>query len=37
MPGHDKHMHAIEVSETGGPEVLRYVDTPQPSPGRARC
>lgn len=33
MPGHDKHMHAIEVSETGGPEVLRYVDTPQPSPG----
>ncbi len=27
-------MHAIEVSETGGPEVLRYVDTPQPTPGR---
>lgn len=26
-------MHAIEVSETGGPEVLRYVDLPQPSPG----
>lgn len=26
-------MHAIEVSETGGPEVLRYVETPQPSPG----
>jgi NADPH:quinone reductase len=26
-------MHAIEVSETGGPEVLRYVDTSQPSPG----
>ncbi|MBW0012686.1 quinone oxidoreductase [Mycobacterium sp.] len=26
-------MHAIEVSETGGPEVLRYVDVPQPSPG----
>lgn len=26
-------MHAIEVSETGGPEVLRYVDTPQPTPG----
>ncbi len=25
-------MHAIEVSETGGPEVLRYVDTPQPTP-----
>jgi NADPH2:quinone reductase len=27
-------MHAIEVSETGGPEVLRYVDTSQPTPGR---
>ncbi|KLO32912.1 quinone oxidoreductase family protein [Mycobacterium haemophilum] len=25
-------MHAIEVVETGGPEVLRYVDKPQPSP-----
>jgi len=25
-------MHAIEVSETGGPEVLRYVDTEQPTP-----
>ena len=27
-------MHAIEVSETGGPEVLRYVETSQPTPGR---
>ena len=27
-------MHAIEVTETGGPEVLRYVDKPRPSPGR---
>jgi NADPH:quinone reductase len=26
-------MHAIEVSETGGPEVLSYVEKPQPSPG----
>lgn len=26
-------MHAIEISETGGPEVLRYVETPQPTPG----
>ena len=26
-------MHAIEVSETGGPEVLRYVETPEPTPG----
>jgi NADPH:quinone reductase len=26
-------MHAIEVAETGGPEVLRYVDKPKPSPG----
>jgi NADPH:quinone reductase len=33
MPGHDIHMHAIEVSETGGPEVLSYVETPQPTPG----
>ena len=29
-------MHAIEVSETGGPEVLRYVDIPQPTPGPGR-
>lgn len=26
-------MHAIEVAETGGPDVLRSVDKPQPSPG----
>jgi NADPH2:quinone reductase len=26
-------MHAIEVAETGGPEVLHYVDKPRPSPG----
>jgi NADPH2:quinone reductase len=26
-------MHAIEVSEAGGPEVLRYVETAQPTPG----
>jgi NADPH:quinone reductase len=26
-------MHAIEVAEHGGPEVLRYVETPEPSPG----
>jgi NADPH:quinone reductase len=26
-------MHAIQVSETGGPEVLRYVDVPEPTPG----
>jgi NADPH:quinone reductase len=26
-------MHAIEISEIGGPEVLRYVDTAQPTPG----
>src|SRR6201992_3807470 len=25
-------MHAIEVAEHGGPEVLNYVDRPQPSP-----
>jgi NADPH:quinone reductase len=26
-------MHAIEVAETGGPEVLSYVEKPQPTPG----
>ncbi|OBI55991.1 quinone oxidoreductase [Mycobacterium sp. E787] len=26
-------MYAIEISETGGPEVLRYVDVPEPTPG----
>jgi NADPH:quinone reductase len=26
-------MHAIEVAELGGPEVLSYVDVPQPVPG----
>jgi NADPH2:quinone reductase len=26
-------MHAIEVSEIGGPEVLRYVDIQEPAPG----
>jgi NADPH2:quinone reductase len=26
-------MHAIEVEETGGPKVLRYVETPEPTPG----
>ncbi|AHC25491.1 MULTISPECIES: quinone oxidoreductase family protein [Mycobacteriaceae] len=26
-------MHAIEVAQTGGPEVLTYVEKPQPSPG----
>lgn len=25
-------MHAIEISETGGPEVLRYVEKPTPTP-----
>lgn len=25
-------MHAIEVSQTGGPEVLRYIEVPQPEP-----
>ena len=26
-------MHAIEIAETGGPEVLQYVEKPMPSPG----
>ena len=25
-------MHAIEVAQTGGPEVLKYVERPKPSP-----
>src|SRR6201993_3853234 len=33
MPGHDNHMHAIEVSETAAPEVLSYVAAPEPPPG----
>lgn len=30
-------MHAIDVAETGGPEVLTYVERPQPSPALVRC
>ena len=26
-------MHAIEIAETGGPEVLNYVEKPRPTPG----
>ncbi|MGH3640574.1 MAG: alcohol dehydrogenase catalytic domain-containing protein, partial [Mycobacterium sp.] len=26
-------MYAIEVSETGGPDVLTYVEKPKPEPG----
>lgn len=26
-------MHAIEIAETGGPEVLEFVDRPEPTPG----
>ncbi len=26
-------MHAIEIAEVGGPEVLRYIEKPRPSPG----
>lgn len=29
-------MHAIEVPVTGGPEVLRYVERPEPVPGRGQ-
>ena len=25
-------MHAIQVTETGGPEVLRYTEVPAPTP-----
>ncbi len=34
MKGDDSDMHAVEVAETGGPEVLRYVEKPRPEPGR---
>jgi NADPH2:quinone reductase len=34
MSGHDIHMHAIEVSDTGGPEVLDYHDVSRPEPGK---
>lgn len=30
-------MYAIEVAETGGPEVLTYAKKPQPTPGPAKC
>jgi NADPH:quinone reductase-like Zn-dependent oxidoreductase len=30
-------MYAVEVAETGGPEVLADVEKPQPSPGQERC
>lgn len=33
MLGHDNRMHAIEVAETGGPEVLNYIEKPPPSTG----
>ncbi|MGH3800552.1 MAG: alcohol dehydrogenase catalytic domain-containing protein, partial [Pseudonocardiaceae bacterium] len=26
-------MHAIQVTETGGPEVLRLIELPDPEPG----
>ncbi|HEX7827314.1 MAG TPA: quinone oxidoreductase, partial [Mycobacterium sp.] len=26
-------MHAIEVAELGGPEVLSFVERPEPTPG----
>jgi hypothetical protein len=30
-------MRAIEVIATGGPEVLKYVDTPRASPVGVKC
>jgi hypothetical protein len=30
-------MHAIEVAETGGPEVLTYIEKLHPSHGPRRC
>ncbi len=28
-------MHAIQITETGGPEVLRYAEVPAPTPAEA--
>jgi NADPH:quinone reductase len=33
MPRHDNGVHAIEVAEHGGPEVLRYIELPEPTAG----
>lgn len=33
--GDDSDMHAVEVAQTGGPEVLQYVEKPTPAPGPA--
>ena len=30
-------MKAVQISQTGGPEVLSYVDVPDPSPGRGQA
>ena len=30
-------MKAIQISRTGGPDVLDIVELPTPSPGPARC
>ncbi len=29
-------MHAVEIAEVGGPDVLRYVEKPRPSPGEGQ-
>ena len=30
-------MKAVQISQTGGPEVLKYVDVPEPSPGTGQA
>ncbi len=30
-------MKAVQISQTGGPEVLKYVDVPDPSPGQGQA
>ncbi len=29
-------MKIIQIAETGGPEVMKLVDAPMPTPGQAR-
>ena len=32
-PGHDRRVRAIQITETGGPEVLTVAELPDPKPG----
>ena len=30
-------MKAVQITETGGPEVLKYIDVPDPTPGAGQA